>query len=84
MTGLQNLNVDGEDQYMPGQKRDVTYVSRLQVSINIYSTHITTHHTIKRLATYLLLTGTTLSMLCISSNSQNMHYKSSGQVIEFV
>ena len=35
VTGLESLNVDGEDQYMPGQKRDVTYVSRLQVSILI-------------------------------------------------
>lgn len=31
LAGLESLNVDGEDQYMPGQKRDVTYVSRLQV-----------------------------------------------------
>ena len=32
VAGLQNFNVDGENQYMRGQKRDVTYVSRLQVS----------------------------------------------------
>ncbi|XP_065898859.1 circularly permutated Ras protein 1-like [Dysidea avara] len=30
VAGLSSLNVDGEDQYMPRQKRDVTYVSRLQ------------------------------------------------------
>ena len=35
VTGLESLNVDGEDQYMPGQKRDVTYVSRLQVCVYI-------------------------------------------------
>ena len=33
---LERLNADGEDQYMPGQKRDVTYVSRLQVITNTY------------------------------------------------
>ena len=40
MAGLESLNVDGEDQYMPGQKRDVTYVSRLQVSINTCFTYM--------------------------------------------
>ena len=29
--GLSSLNMHGEDQYMPRQRRDVTYVSRLQV-----------------------------------------------------
>ena len=28
---LSSLNVDREDQYLPRQRRDVTYVSRLQV-----------------------------------------------------
>ena len=27
---LQGLNTDGENQFMPGQRRNVTYVSRLQ------------------------------------------------------
>jgi len=35
VTGLASLNVDGEDQYMPRQKRDVTYVSRLQVLCSV-------------------------------------------------
>lgn len=31
MRGFSSLNVHGEDQYMPRQRRDVTYISRLQV-----------------------------------------------------
>ena len=34
--GLDDLDVNGEDQYIPGQKRDVTYVSRLQVIVDTY------------------------------------------------
>ena len=56
VAGLESLNVDGEDQYMPGQKRDVTYVSRLQVSINacficisIKARGYNTHYNAKRL-----------------------------------
>jgi len=30
--GLSSLNVDRQDQYLPQQRRNVTYVSRLQVS----------------------------------------------------
>ena len=30
-----SLNVDGEDQFLPNQKKDVTYVSRLQVNIQL-------------------------------------------------
>lgn len=30
-----SLNVGGEDQFLPNQKKDVTYVSRLQVNIRL-------------------------------------------------
>ena len=39
MRGFSSLNVHGEDQYMPRQRRDVTYISRLQVG------HIQCRHT---------------------------------------
>ena len=29
--GSESFDTDGSDQYLPGQRRDVTYVSRLQV-----------------------------------------------------
>ena len=31
--GLSSLNVDRQDQFLPQQRRNVTYVSRLQVSV---------------------------------------------------
>ena len=34
--GLSSLNVERQNQFLPGQRRDVTYVSRLQVYMYIH------------------------------------------------
>ena len=36
---LNSLNVDRQNQFLPGQRRDITYVSRLQVACCIYILH---------------------------------------------
>ena len=51
---LSSYNTHGEDQYLPRQRRDVTYVSRLQVRIimwqfacvHVACTHIIMHYNI--------------------------------------